>query len=97
MEDQGDTDDPATDEFLRNQDGVDTHGKNATADGQQKQIEEESFQGLGSARFAFRAFKLRGCHRFLVPWMNGGAGGGRDGKVGESQGSRPETTPTSLA
>jgi hypothetical protein len=77
MEDKGDTDDSAADEFLRNQDGVDSHGKNATADGQQKQVEEESFQGFGSARFAFHTFKLRGCHRFLVPWMNGGAGGGK--------------------
>jgi len=36
MEDKGDTDDTAADKFLRNQNGVDTHGKNATAGGQQK-------------------------------------------------------------
>ena len=67
MEDKGDTDDSAADKFLRYQDGVDTDGKNATADGQQKHVEEESFQGLGSARFAFRAYKLRGCHMCFVP------------------------------
>jgi hypothetical protein len=77
MEDKGDTNDSAADELLRNQDGVDSHGENATADGQQKQVEEESFQGLGPARFAFYTIKLRGYHRFLVPWMNDGAGGGK--------------------
>ena len=76
MEDKGNTDNTATDEFLRDQDRIDAHCKNATADGQQKQIEEEPFQGLGSAWFAFNTFKLIVCHVSLIPWRSGGTVGG---------------------